>query len=336
MTQLMHTVFSVQSQRSEHGPLAGLPSKALCGQDSTGDHLRRSSAQEALLSHDPLDCGEMRFRLVVAAVAVRAVTNADGCSRVLNCFTSLLCLSQSMLSLCFLTGIISSTLCLAVALGIPTHCLRPPKSERCHVQPSTCQQRRASRTPSEPPACFRQAAAPRAGPPGRVCQGAIADLQLVAAGALQRGHSCTSLGEEPVEEEEAAEYAFILDPHREQVNLSFRGPKTPACLNRFSACLSDQSTISAKVLSSLHRASFRESGFFCRRLLLADLNPNLMCSVFLTPRQIFRCAALLGAANLEGRSLEPPMTAKACDLLGTCYLSGFDRSSTDTGLRWTA
>eukprot|EP00439_Symbiodinium_sp_Y106_P044903 s3512_g5.t1 len=39
MAQLMHTVLSVQTQRFEHGPVARLPSKTLCGQDCTVDHL---------------------------------------------------------------------------------------------------------------------------------------------------------------------------------------------------------------------------------------------------------------------------------------------------------
>ena len=65
--QLVHTILSVHRQGLQHGPIARLPSKTLCGQDSIVDHLRRSPAQEVLLSHYPLESGELRFRLVVAA-----------------------------------------------------------------------------------------------------------------------------------------------------------------------------------------------------------------------------------------------------------------------------
>ena len=67
MPQLVHTILSVHRQGLQHGPIARLPSKTLRGQDSIVDHLRRSPAQEVLLSHYPLDSGELRFRLVVAA-----------------------------------------------------------------------------------------------------------------------------------------------------------------------------------------------------------------------------------------------------------------------------
>ena len=139
----MHTVLSVQSQRAEHRPK--LPSKTLCGQDSAVDHLRRSSAQEVLLSHDPLDRGELRFSLVVAANDRHSACRHQG--RWLHAGTQLFhkffCLSVSMLSLCFLTGVISSTLCLPVALGMPISLLaatneRALSCAAIHVSATAC------------------------------------------------------------------------------------------------------------------------------------------------------------------------------------------------------